>query len=244
MAHRTRKKLTKTELKKDPVNDGLMKGMIYLQDHIKQFLIGGIAIVVLVLVFQSLSGNAERQADECLAQYTLAGQLYRMGLENLLYNDVETAIGQLQTAQQIAQNNYRSYPGKEAGKRSALLSAKISIMFGMNSEVITELQDLIASDPGIELENSASLHLAIALENRGGENDLVNALELYDAIIENTSSDSQLAWESYSGKARILYIHEDYVASRENLEIALEISGTDTTDFEAYQIALLQMQMN
>ena len=243
MAHRTRKKFTKSELKKDPVNEALMNALIYMQEHIKQFIIGGIALIVAVLVFQSFSDNASRQANECLAQYYLAGQLYTMGMENLGYGNIETAIEQLQGAQQIARNNYRSYPGRESAKRSLILASKVGIMLGMNSEVISELQDFKATYPGGDLENSASLHLAIALENRGGVNDLTNAQSLYMNILVNTQEHSQLAWESYSGLSRILYTLEDYEASKVNLEAALAISQ-DTTNFVSYQIARLEMAMN
>ena len=243
MAHRTRKKLTKTELKKDPVNEALMNSMTYLQVHLKQFIIAGIAIIVLVLIVQSLTGNAERQANESLAQYLLSAQLYNMGLDNLRYGDVETAVGQLQSAQQIARNNYHSYPGRESGKRSVILAAKIGIMFGMNSEVITDLQDLIAADPGRDLENSANLHLAIALENRGDVSDLSIAQDLYREILRNTPENSQLAWESYSGISRILYVMEDYQESRAYIDSALAISK-DTTDFVSYQLERLEMSVN
>lgn len=243
MAHRTRKKFTKSELKKDPVNEVLMKALVFLQDHTRQFIIGGIALIVAVLLIQSISSNADRQADECLAQYYLAGQLYNMGMENLRYGDIETAIGQLQSAQQISKNNYRNYPGRESGRRSIILAAKVGIMFGMNGEVITDLQNFLASDPGSDLENSASLHLAIALENRGGDNDLTNALDLYRNILENTPEHSLLAWESYSGLSRILYRLEDYETSMANLEAALEISQ-DTTQYVSYQIERLEMVLN
>ncbi len=243
MAHKTRKKLTKSELKKDPVNEALMNGMYFLQQHIRQFMIGGVALIVAVLVIQSLSGNAQRQADESIAQYYLAGQMYSMGMENLRYGDIETSVGQLQGAQQIARNNYRTYPGRESGRRSAILAAKIGILFGMNSEVISELQDFLAADPGTDLKNSANLHLAIALENRGGTNDLINAQDIYRGLLENTPDHSQLALESYSGLSRVLYTLEDYEASRTNLDAALAISR-DTTDFISYQIARLDMALN
>jgi tetratricopeptide (TPR) repeat protein len=244
MAHRTRKKLTKTELKKDPVNEALMKGLYYLQEHVKQFVIAGVIIILGVLVAQSLTSNAERQANEARAQYFLAQQLYNMGMENLIrYGDVEVAVSQLQTAQQVARNNYRSYPGRLPGKRSAILAAKIGILFRMESEVVTELQDFLASDPGGELERSASLHLAIALENRGGGADYTAARELYNSILQNVPDNSQLAWEAYSGLSRIDYAVEDYQASMENLQAALEIYP-DTTEFVRYQLSRLEMAMN
>ena len=116
MAHRTRKRLTKTELKKDPINDGIVNSITYLQDHMKQFIIGAVVLVLIVLVVQSVSQNADRQADDASAQYYLAGQLYDMGMNNFRYGQFEMAIGQLQTARQIAGNNFRAYPGRISGK--------------------------------------------------------------------------------------------------------------------------------
>jgi tetratricopeptide (TPR) repeat protein len=244
MAHRTRKKLTKTELKKDPVNEALLKGMSYIQDHVKQLVITGAIIILGVLVIQSFSSNADRQANEARAQYFLATQLYNMGMENLIrYSDVEVAVSQLQTAQQLARNNYRTYPGRMSGKRSVILAAKIGILLRMESEVITELQNFLASDPGGEIETSASLHLAIALENRGGGADYAAAKELYNSILQNAPDNSQIAWEAYSGLSRIDYSLEDYQGALENLQAALEIFP-DTTEYVEYQLSRLEMAMN
>lgn len=244
MAHRTRKKLTKTELKKDPVNDALFKGMVYVQEHLKQILIAGVILIAAVLVVQSLAGSSRRQSDEARAHYFLAAQLYEMGMDNLLrYGNVEVAVSQIQTARQIAGNNYRNYPGKLSGRRSAILAAKIGIMFRMESEVISEMQDFLATDPGGELRNSASLHLAQALENRGGGDDIVNARHLYNDILGRTPENSHLAWEAYSGLSRLDYETNDFQNSLENLQAALEISG-DTTDFVRYQLARLEIATN
>ncbi|MCK5065463.1 MAG: hypothetical protein KAQ97_09280 [Candidatus Fermentibacteraceae bacterium] len=243
MAHRTRKRLTKTELKKDPINDGIVNSIAYLQEHIKQFIIGTIILVVLVLVVQSVLHNADRQADEAFAQYYLAGQLYDMGMNSFRYGQFEFAINQFQTARQIASNNFRAYPGRSSGKRSAILAAKIGIMLGLESEVIPTLQSFIASNPGVEYENSASLHLAIALENRGGESDLVIAQEMFTEILEITPANSQLAWESNYGLSRIFFRQNDYETSRRYLHSALEISQ-DTTDFMYYQLARLDILEN
>ena len=238
MAHRTRRRLTKTELKKDPINDAIMNSINYLQDHIKQFIIGAAILVVIVLVVQSVSQNADRQAYEASAQYYLAGQLYDMGMNSFRYGQFEMAMGQLQTARQIASNNFRAYPGRISGKRSEILAAKIGIILSMESEVIPALQSFIASDPGGDIENSARLHLAIALENRGAENDLIIAQELFIEILDNTDEHSQLAWESRYGLSRIFYRYNDFETSREYLNSALEISQ-DTTDFMFYQLARL-----
>lgn len=244
MAHRTRKKLTKTELKKDPVNDALLKGMVYVQEHLKQILVAGLILIAVVLVVQSLVGSSRRQSDEARAQYFLASQLYQMGMDNLVrYGEIEVAISQIQTARQIASINYRNYPGRLPGRRSAILAAKIGIMLRLESEVISDMQDLLATDPGGELRNSANLHLAQALENRGGGEDIVNARYVYNDILGSTTENSHLAWEAYSGLSRLDFETNDFQSSMENLQAALEISR-DTTDFVRYQLARLEMAMN
>ncbi len=113
----------------------------------------------------------------------------------------------------------------------------------MESEVITDLQDFIASDPGRDLENSADLHLAIALENRGGAQDLANAQDLYMQLLDNVPANSPLAWEAHSGLSRIYYSLENYDRSMDELNAALAITK-DTTDYVEYQIARLEMAMN
>lgn len=242
MAHRTRKRLSKTELKKDPVNEALLKGMGYLQRNLKQFIIGGIAILVVILVIQSLSSSASQQASESRARYFLAGQLYSMGMDNLQYGNMDEAVSQLQSAQQLARNNNNNYPGRLPGKRSLILASKVGIMFGMNSEVVSQLQDFLAADPGGDLELSAQLHLAVCLENRGGASDLAESVELYGNILERSPENSQLSWEAHSGLSRIEYRMENYQEALDHLHSALEISP-DTTDFMEYQLARLEVAM-
>jgi len=244
MAHKTRKRLTKTELKKDPINEALMKGMYYLQDHLKQLIAVGVGILVAILVIQSISSNSAQQANRSMAEYYLASQLYTMGVSNIInYGDFDSGVGQLQAAQQMARNVYRNYPGRIAGKRALILSAKVSIMFGMNSEVVSELQEFLASDPEKELKQAARIHLAIALENRGGTTDYEAAREIYNDILASTEEDSHLAFEAYSGLSRIMYQRNELEGSLENLERAMAIA-TDTTDFMEYQLTRLELSMN
>ncbi len=241
MAHRTRKRLTKTELKKDPINEALLKGMAYLQEHLKQFVVGGVLFIIGVLVVQSLIADARKQNDECTARYFLAFQLYQAGMDELVrYGDVQGSMGHMQMARSIAGENYRTFPGKTAGRRSLILASKIGIMLRLENEVIPELQSLLASDPGEELKNSAMLHLAVALENRGGGNDLQAARELYSSILERVPEKSIPAWESYSGLSRIDYAEGDYNGARENLESALSIIS-DTTRYVRYQLSRIDM---
>ncbi len=241
MAHRTRKRLSKTELKKDPVNDALMKGMDFVQRNLRAILIGFAVVLLGILVAQSVISNAGRQAAEANARFYLAGQLYNIGLSSLQSGQVETAMGQLSMARNVASSNYQTHPGRMPGKRSAVLAAKIGIILGLESEVIPSLQDFLAADPGRELTRAASLHLAIALENRGGAADMANAEELFSEVLEGSESSPLLRWEALSGLSRIAYAGEDYSSASSWLDSALTVFP-DTTAFIRYQMARLEVQ--
>lgn len=242
MAHRTRKRLTKTELKKDPVNEALLKGMAYVQDHVRQLIIAGIALIVVVLVVQAIVRDTRRQADSAAANLYLAGQIYLMGLESLEYGEYQMAVNRIETAHQLAASNYARYPGRRAGRRSAILAAKTGIMLGMETQVIADLQDLLAADPDRDLTNSASLHLAVALENRAGAGDLSMAMDLYEDVMANAGGDAQLLREANSGLSRVHYALGNYEESYEHLETAISMFP-DTTDFHRYHISRLEMAL-
>ena len=76
-----------------------------------------------------------------------------------------------------------------------------------------------------------------------GANDLANARELYNNILQSVPANSQLAWEAHSGLSRIYYSLENYDRSMDELNAALAITK-DTTDYVEYQIARLEMAMN
>jgi len=238
MAHKTRKRLTKTELKKDPVNEFLMGTMTFLKEHLTMIAATLGALVIVILIVQSFSESASRQSNEATAGYYLAGQLYQLGMSSFQSGQYETALGQLQTAMTVAQNNYRAYPGRQDGRRSALLDAKIGIIFGLEDQVIPQLGDFIASRPDEALTNTARLYMATALENRGGTNDLINARDAYDEILASVDPGSQLAWQAYTGLARLAFETDDFENARRNLDSALAIFP-DTTEFMEYQLARL-----
>lgn len=239
MAHKTRKRLSKTELKKDPINDVLLKSMGFIQKHLMGIAMTGGILVLLVLIVQSFSTSAKNQGNEAVADFYLAGQMYEMAMSGFQNGQYEMSMGQLQAARTIAMNNYRAYPGRDSGQRSAVLAAKIGIIFGMEEEVIPELQDFLASDPDIQHANPARLHLAVALENRGGATDLVNASDLYTTVLGSVDQGSHMAWEAFSGLSRVAYANGDLQGAREHLEDALGIFP-DTTEFQAYQLARLE----
>ncbi len=239
MAHKTRKRLTKTELKKDPVNDALLGSMTFIQKHIRGIAMGAGVLVILILIVQAFSATARNQGNESVANFYLVGQMYEMALNGFQSGQYDTSMGQLQMVRSLALSNYAAYPGRDSGQRSAVLAAKIGIIFGMEEQVITELQDFLASNPDIQHANPAKLHLAVALENRGSSTDLGTARDLYSEVLALVDGESQMAWEAISGLSRIAYSMGDLQSSREHLETALALFP-DTTEFQAYQLARLE----
>jgi len=239
MAHKTRKRLTKTELKKDPVNDALMGSLAFLQKHIRGIAMSAGVLVILILIIQSFSLSAKNQGNESVANLYLVGQMYEMALGGFQSGQYDMAMGQLQMVRSLALNNYAAYPGRDSGQWSAVLAAKIGIVFGMDEQVITELQDFLATNPDIQHANPARLHLAIALENRGSGADLSTARDLFSEVHGTVDAQSQMAWEAISGLSRIAYTMGDLQSSRDHLETALSLFP-DTTEFQAYQLARLE----
>jgi len=240
MAHKTRRRLTKTELKKDPVNEFLFKTMTFLRDNLKVIasVLGGMVIVTLIV--QSLSSSSARQSDESVAGFFLAGQLYELGMSSFQSGQYDTAMSQLQTARSVAQNNYRAYSGRDSGRWSMLLQAKIGIIFGLEDEVIPQLQEFLATRPSVEFADTGRLYLATALSNRGGGADAVTARGLYEEVLASADSSSQLAWEAFNGLARLDFASEDFQAARQHLNAAFAIFP-DTTEFMEYQLARLDL---
>ncbi len=240
MAHKTRKRLTKAELKKDPVNDALLKGINFFQTHLKLLVILLIVFTGLIIVGKSFISKSAEQNDICTANLYFAQQVYTSSISTAQNGQYEQAFNELNTAYSIAMNNYERFPGKEAGKQSLILASMIGIILGNEASVISDLDDFLATNPGDDITNSASIYLAIALENRGGDVDLTNAQNLLIEILDREPG-NQLRWEAFSALSRIAYHLEDYDRAGAMLDSALTIFP-DTTDFINYQLTRLAFE--
>ena len=239
MANRTRKRLTKTELKKDPVAENLMKGMEFVQSHLKELIGAAIAIVVGMLIIQMVVRSSESSENEAMAGFITADILFAQAEQYSASNQPEAAMQALQASYVMANEVYSQHGNRSWGRRAAILSAKAGIVLGLDEEVITQMQDLLTANPASHIANGARIHLAIALENRGGVEDLVNAQVHLQEILDSSLPDSRIAAEAMSCLSRIAYRQADYDASREWLERSLAITE-DTTDFISYQLARLE----
>jgi len=76
VAHKTRKKLTKKEIKHDPVREKLEAGLIFIQTHQKEILGGLIVVVLIILVGQYMLARRNSAGEEAMAGFITASQLF------------------------------------------------------------------------------------------------------------------------------------------------------------------------
>jgi hypothetical protein len=240
VANRTRKRLTKTELKKDPIADNLMKGMDFVQTHLKEMIGAAIAIVIAIVVIQAVISSSRDAESDAMANFITAEILFSQAEQYSMANQPEAAMQALQTSYILASEVYNQHSNRSWGRRAAILSAKAGIVLGRDGEVISRMQDLLSTNLPTHIENGARIHLAIALENRGGVEDLLNAEMHLQALLDNTLPDSRIASEAMANLSRIAYRHGRYPEAREWLESSLAITG-DTTSFISYQLARLDI---
>jgi len=98
------------------------------------------------------------------------------------------------------------------------------------------MQSLLSSRPDAMTKASALLHLGVALENRGGEQDLLNARNSYSTVAGDSVKYPIMAAEALAGLSRISMADGDVETARNLLVRSIEMRG-DTTEFDEYQLA-------
>lgn len=217
-----------------------MKGMGFVQSHLKEMIGAAITIVIAIIVIQSVIGSSRDAENDAMANFITAEILFSQAEQYSIANQPEAAMQALQTSYVLAVEIYNQHSNRSWGRRAAILSAKAGIVLGRDEEVITRMQDLLSTNLPTHIENGARIHLAIALENRGGAEDLLNAEFHLQAILDNSLPDSRMAAEVMASLSRIAYRGGNYPEALELLESSLAITG-DTTAFISYQLARLDI---
>ena len=238
MAHRTRKKLTKKEIERDPIGDKLGAGVLFLQTHYREVLGGLAALVVILLVVQYIGGKRNTAAEESMAGFITASQVYSQAMTAAAANQPQQAFQALDAAYTMSVQTWNENPQNDWARKSAVLAAKIDIIRGNYDVALSTLSAVLAANPDKSIKVPALLHMAIVLENRGSEQDLINAISVYQEILGITDDGTAVGAEAHFGISRVYFVQQRYGESEEALSRALEFAP-DTTAFEVYQIARL-----
>ena len=238
MAHKTRKKLTKKEIKRDPVGEKLEAGLIFIQTHQKEVIGALIGIVLIILVGQFLISKRNSASEGAMAGFVTAGQLFSQAETAASMNQFEQAFQAMDAAYSMAMQTWNNNPQNEWAKKSAILAAKIDIIRGNYDVAISTLSTVLASNPHDSVKMPALLHMGIVLENRGSEQDLANAASSYQEILDAADQNSMIRSEALYGLSRVSFARGENTQSLDYLEQAMAM-GTDTTTFEKYRIMQL-----
>jgi len=238
MAHRTRRRLTKTELKRDPVAENLGRAWEFLRAHVKETAIACAALLAVILIVQSVISSGRKQNADSMARYILAETIFEQAEQLVAAGRPDEAATALDQAYTMAGEVFSRNQNREWGRRAAILAAKAGILLGRETEVIETLQTLLASRPDDMIAQSARLHLGIALENRGGADDMANARTSYTEVAADSADYPMMAADALAGLSRLSMLDGDGEAARELLQQSMEVRG-DTTDFDLYQLAIL-----
>lgn len=244
MANRTRKRLSKSELKKDPIYDNLEAGLVFVKARYKE-LLGGLLVLVLGIVAITAITESSRRADEeAMAGYITASSLYDQALMLAAEGDIQSSVQALSACNSIAMENWNRHPQRSWGRKSAIIAVKILTLQGQDDQALSLIADVLAARPGREVEIAAHVHLATVLENRGSPQDLINAEESYRRVIELTQGNEDfipLTAEAMMGLSRVWWERGNRETSREWLDRYLELQP-DTTAFAGFHLARLNVR--
>lgn len=238
MAHRTRKKLTKKEIERDPIGEKLEKGALFLQAYFKE-VVGGLAVLlVILLTVQYIGGKKNTASEESMAGFITASQIYGQAMTAAATNQAQQAFQALDAAYTLCMQTWNENPQSDWARKSAVLAAKIDIIRGNYDGALATLSTVLAANPNKSIRVPALLHMGIVLENRGSEQDLTNAVSAYQELLEIIEGNTAVEAQALLGISRAYFAQEKYTESEEALSRALALSQ-DTTSFEAFQIARL-----
>ncbi len=238
MAHRTRKKLTKKEIERDPIGEKLEIIALFLQTRYKEVFGGLVAILIIVLVIQYIGGKKNTASEESMAGFITASQIFDQAMTATASNQAQQAFQALDAAYNLSMQTWNNNPQSDWARKSAVLAAKIDIIRGNPDAAISTLSTVLATNPDKAIRVPALLHMGIVLENRGSEQDLANAVSSYLEILEIADENATVNAEALFGLSRVYFAQQKFAESEEALNNALAITA-DTTAFEAYQIKRL-----
>lgn len=241
MANRTRKRLSKTELKKDPVYDNLEAALVFVKARYKELLAGLLVLILAVIAINAVTTSSKRAEQNAMAGFITASGLYDQALRAAASGDMQTTVQALEACNAIATETWNQHPQRSWGRRCAVISSKVMVLQGQNDQAIALLGELLATRPARDIEIAALIHMATALENRGSPQDLENATESFNRVLELTEGREDFTLvtaETMKGLSRVAWAQGDTQGAAEWLTASLELVP-DTSAFVGYQLARL-----
>lgn len=125
MANRTRKRLSKTELKKDPVYDNLESALVFIKARYKELLGGLLLLIIAVVAMNAVSTASKRSEESAMAGFITASGLYDQAMRFAAGGDMQATVQALDACNAIATETWNQHPQRSWGRRCAVLSAKV-----------------------------------------------------------------------------------------------------------------------
>jgi len=244
VANKTRKRLSKTELKKDPVYDNLEAALVFIKARYKELLGGLLVLILAVIAINAVTTSSRRSEQNAMAGFITASGLYDQALRAAAAGDMQSTVQALDACNAIANETWNQHPQRSWGRRCAVISAKVMVLQGQNDQAIALLGELLATRPARDIEMAALIHMATALENRGSPQDLENAVESYNRVLELAEGSEEFTLvtaETMKGLSRVAWAQGDTQGAAEWLTASLELVP-DTSAFVGYQLARLNQQ--
>ena len=213
----------------------------FAQHHTKELIALGAVLLIAIVVVHGLIGRSKQQNIDAMTGYIMAELLYEQAEQLAVSGDAQRSVEALQAAYSLARDVAGQNRNRSWGRRAAILAARIGILTGREEEVMSSMLDLLSSRPSTDIANEARLHLAIAQENRGGENDLAGAAANYERIISTEPEGSIVRANAMMGMARLEMRSGDYDAAGRWLEEALVLQA-DTSEYERYLLETIEWE--
>jgi len=161
------KRLTRKEIKEDPIEDALKQLAQGLGDNVKLLVGGALAVALIFAAVYSWQTFSSGRKNEVQAQFAEALQIYHSPLESEVPSDGETPKYQFKTAEEKYQKSLEAFQtlakdhaGTNVGLFSRYYMALVEQDLGQSDQAVSELESIISTSSEPEVTSLARNSLA------------------------------------------------------------------------------------
>ena len=221
----SRKRLSKTQLKRDKFVERTFDWAHWAETHRREMIGGAVALVVLLagfFVYRNVSRGAE---EEAARDYMMARQAYFAGNYQLAASDLQGYLDR--------------HGGSEYADDAMLFLAESQLQAGQPAETIATLEEMLDEHGDSPLADNARRLLATAYGQAG---QLDRAVEVYREAIESAAFDEQRI-QLHEALAELLASQSRKAEAVEEYQVIVELQPEGPAADEARrQIAELTVQ--